>query len=562
MNHPSQRDFISALKSTMKFTSTILRIGQDDGFNKPFFGRSELQIMLDDDMDRPDLVMEVAEQQHLVWVLGCICGVRPSSLGHIDGAKDRYPRWKHVDIRREASENGQFDGRFTVTLLFRYLKGRNDDPAVPNRFGQLRLTLTSARSPENIPFSIPHRLLTILLRRGLLKDYSSVEELFDGGLSNISIKPDALEQPMLFAVKARGFGLTDRPMRADSFSPYMSMVARRCGLGHGTMYAWRNKAGTEVARAAGADKARYFLNHKSDDTFEKHYDQGEYDLDVTAINIGEDHVAGAARMRDDSRPALYRATIPISGSAIERDFVESFVVRDNELSQMTRAGDVEGAYWRRKRLRRQASKAWVQYHEKLSRDTLTLEQVQAHRRELGSSSRLMSKVRESMRTDADEEEWQGLSDDPQDDVDLEDQLDIDMSGDDNATADGDSEAGVGPSPDRDDSFTSALERTVQVDSSDDIPFRAQAKAFMEYLLEDRGHPSDKSRCSLCEADDTASEKSKNALYSKSALIRHQRGSSTPHSLCSAVARRSANSVMEHISVRIPNAVWNTADSML
>ena len=92
------------------------------------------------------------------------------------------------------------------------------------------------------------------------------------------------------------------------------------------MYAWRNKASTEVARAAGPDKARLFMDHSAKSkTFEENYDQAEYDLDVTAIAFSEDHAAGAQIMTDDSSPTLYRATIPRRGTPIHKAFVETLV---------------------------------------------------------------------------------------------------------------------------------------------------------------------------------------------------------------------------------------------
>ncbi|KAL9613635.1 MAG: hypothetical protein Q9204_008888, partial [Flavoplaca sp. TL-2023a] len=91
----------------------------------------------------------------------------------------------------------------------------------------------------------------------------------------------------------------------------MKRVAMRCGLGAGTMYAWKNKASTVVAWAIGPDKARLFMNHLTNSkAFEEDYDEAEYDLYVTASALSEDHVAGAQNLRDDSSPALFQAPVP------------------------------------------------------------------------------------------------------------------------------------------------------------------------------------------------------------------------------------------------------------
>ncbi|KAL8884724.1 MAG: hypothetical protein Q9192_006778 [Flavoplaca navasiana] len=92
----------------------------------------------------------------------------------------------------------------------------------------------------------------------------------------------------------------------------MKRVAMRCGLGAGTLYVWRNKASTKVAWAIGPDKARLFMNLCSNSkTFEKDYNEAEYDLHVTAIALSEDHLAGAQSLRDDSSPALFHAPVPL-----------------------------------------------------------------------------------------------------------------------------------------------------------------------------------------------------------------------------------------------------------
>lgn len=68
------------------------------------------------------------------------------------------------------------------------------------------------------------------------------------------------------------------------------------------------------------------MNHLTNSkTFEKDYDEAEYDLHVTAIALSEDLSAGAQSLRDDSSPALFRTTIPPSCTSIHKAFVELLV---------------------------------------------------------------------------------------------------------------------------------------------------------------------------------------------------------------------------------------------
>ena len=405
---------------------------QTQEYKKPYFGKAELQIMIDDDMSQPIVKIQYVEQQHLAWIFGCICGIRPGSLGTHDSDESQYLRWKDITIRREITSDGHFEGRFSACISFKCLKSRNIRVHRPNRYQQLRLTVRSARSPDHIPFSLPHRLLTILIRRGLLRDISSVEELFNNELMNVAIKPEAMDYPV-FLKSMSGQILLDSPLNTNGFSHYMKKVAIRCGLGTGTMYAWRNKAATETARAVGPDKARMFLNHSAQSrTFEEYYDEAEYDLDVTAIALAEDHVAGAQSLRDASSPALYRATIPPMGTPIHKAFVEFLVSQDNTYRQLVVEGRGEDARLRLDRTRYQADRAWEEYHQKLSSDRLTMEQVTERVKELRSAPRLMSRVRALISSDStdldDGEEWNGIDDDGDPFVvDIEDQLSIGLS---------------------------------------------------------------------------------------------------------------------------------------
>ncbi|KAF2416668.1 hypothetical protein EJ08DRAFT_703590 [Tothia fuscella] len=133
----------------------------------------------------------------------------------------------------------------------------------------------------------------MLLRRGLLVQYKTLDELFAGRHINITIDPHRLDKPVLLKSGPRGLRATKAGFPANA-----------------TIYAWRRKAGTTVDEAVGRDKARLFLYHTNDSTiFERFYDQGIYALDIRAIAYGEDYIAGVSAMALNSLPVLYRATV-------------------------------------------------------------------------------------------------------------------------------------------------------------------------------------------------------------------------------------------------------------
>lgn len=110
-------------------------------------------------------------------------------------------------------------------------------------------------------YSIPHRLLAILLRRNLLKDHTTVESLLSGEEIVIALVDNASDMPVIEASIPKGTSLiSGRPASCDAISAYVQRRALDYGLPAGiTHYAWRRSAGTRMAEAKGPDKAREML---------------------------------------------------------------------------------------------------------------------------------------------------------------------------------------------------------------------------------------------------------------------------------------------------------------
>lgn len=248
---------------------------------KRYFGRFELRELIDFDMART-LNVPLAEVHHLAWCLGCVCGVRPGSMGWATRREDQYLQWKDVEIVRST---GAHKGMFTTKITFRHLKRGRDNMSYANG---LAMTIMPPMDPSNIPLSATYRMLIMLLRRGLLRDYTTPEELFGGDDVHIRIKDDALDLPILVSGTPRGLGVTDKPLSSQNLSQYLMLRGRRCGYGeHCTMYAWRNQAGNQVHHATDRDTARLFMGHTPESrTYEKYYERREYHLDVSRIALG------------------------------------------------------------------------------------------------------------------------------------------------------------------------------------------------------------------------------------------------------------------------------------
>ena len=91
-----------------------------DVLPKHFLTKYDLIMLIEHDMWLSQSPA-VAEQQHLCWLLGFICGVRPGTIGVSGKRKNEYLQWKDIKITRWQGSN------FRVRIIFRYLKGYRED---------------------------------------------------------------------------------------------------------------------------------------------------------------------------------------------------------------------------------------------------------------------------------------------------------------------------------------------------------------------------------------------------------------------------------------------------
>lgn len=158
--------------------------------DRTYVGLAELRQLIDYDMMSTPSI-EVAEGHHLAWCLGRVCSVRPGSIGpskNSDKLKTgMYLTWRDLTFTRGAKE-----GEFRVDIVFRSLKTNFEDPAsAPSNKSpqsrQLKCVVMSPQSIENLLFSIPHRLLVIALRRGILDGIENLDQLFESDLQHIQV---------------------------------------------------------------------------------------------------------------------------------------------------------------------------------------------------------------------------------------------------------------------------------------------------------------------------------------------------------------------------------------
>lgn len=233
-------------------------------------------------------------------------------------------------------------------------------------------------------------LKTTLLRLSdALEDYPSeafsfselVKQLLNGKEHFIRIRERFQQQAVLLTSGPQGLKATNRPLSSGSLSDYLSRRALRAGYGPGvTIYAFRRKAATEWTRQVGLAQAKSLMTHEPNSlTLQKHYEQGFFDLDVTAIALREDPSKNHAEMDADASPALTRL---LDFTKTEGAWLDEYVVKLSEqnkaLQDAVRDGDAVKAAKLKRRIRRYASVAL--YEEQKVNQTARLTQAEFAKR--------------------------------------------------------------------------------------------------------------------------------------------------------------------------------------
>jgi hypothetical protein len=202
--------------------------------------------------------------------------------------------------------------KFQLTIEFPYMKGFQDASAIERGHeneGYLRLTLRAPDNPDNILLSPTYRILAIALKRGVLAQYNTIEELLTGTHVEVMIKLENLNDPIFLAATPGGRSLEPKmPASAAALTAYLGKRAKDAGFKSCTMYAFRRKAANNVDRAAGRNAVKQFMHHApGSNVYENSYENANFDLDVTAIAL--DEVMRPGQTAAQASPVLFRASL-------------------------------------------------------------------------------------------------------------------------------------------------------------------------------------------------------------------------------------------------------------
>ncbi|KAM0200381.1 hypothetical protein ACHAPI_002806 [Fusarium lateritium] len=494
-------------------------------------GLAELRQLIDIDMiTTPEI--SVAELHHLAWCIGRVCAVRPGSLARSDHRKadaiDKpFLTWGDIELSRDSE-----DGKFTAKITIRNLKTNYEDPEKARKKGsapsKLKCIIKSPQITSNLIFSVPHRLLIIAIRRGILDGIETLDQLLSSELQYITIRQEFLNQPVFLAAGPRGLTLTEKPMRATALTTYISLRGKKIGYAQDlTFYSLRRRAATDLSRKIGKDAARSLMNHDPNSrTLEKYYLSLEDTLDVSGLALDElDGTEDNSGHTEDLVKAGNDLAIHVLSDERARKVHGPAL---NALMNQMMMGDEnypalappETLRYYKRRIRRAAFK------------TLLAQEVQDQRRKMSQTdynerlgrlgeSRLaelvLSQARqnlEALGTDEDE----ATGDEPDSAVDKETGLFVhdveelhEEDLDEHVQEDGDT-------PIHRDLDEENLDFAEHADDfTDDIPYPEAVKAFMQLILDNtmsqyRNLRSEGVHCSRCQEDETISQELKNKKY--------------------------------------------------
>jgi hypothetical protein len=182
------------------------------------------------------LNIEVAECHQLCWLLGRTTGCRPGSIRapKVTKRKDlmsdtglMFLTWRDLVLHKMAR------GKWFCDIVFRIVQtnvnkedaGKRQSPRVA-----IRLRIMPPEQVENLLFSVPHRLLVMMLRHSLLDDIHTVQELMDSTLTEVRVREEALDLLVVFRSKRKGVRLSNEPLMARSIIEYLGLHGKHVGF--------------------------------------------------------------------------------------------------------------------------------------------------------------------------------------------------------------------------------------------------------------------------------------------------------------------------------------------
>ncbi|KAI0753193.1 hypothetical protein C8Q80DRAFT_1267617 [Daedaleopsis nitida] len=245
---------------------------------KFFLGESELLLMICTQSNNEIRCMDNSLQHWFLWSMMLYCCGHPCSF-----IVTRNYRICATSV-------------FLVTVWIAGYKGRH---------GMERLRQAARFGPVSYVshyfIEVPLLVVSLGLRRGAFRDYSTLDALLDGTDSFITWKPEITELPF-FVVSAGGGWTTDQqcPMSDYAMRFFINGAFMAAGLGSKgfKVYGFRRGGATAHLRVIGPDMSKALMNHKqSSATLYEHYlyNAAQMNLEVSRLEGKVAHHVGLSR---------------------------------------------------------------------------------------------------------------------------------------------------------------------------------------------------------------------------------------------------------------------------
>ncbi|KAK6496917.1 hypothetical protein TWF481_001899 [Arthrobotrys musiformis] len=307
---------------------------------KSFYGLEEFSVLFETALSqRHDIAM--TKQSIVLWQIALLAGIRPGSVGPVDGDPDgsRYIKWG--DIQFPIGEDGELE----VLICIKHLKGSADPYGKNATSGKqlpqgLHLRFTRRRSEQYICADLTITLPILAIQRGYLKfrDYAAVEAYTKspGAMAFLPTDAQMANEPVFRAGREGTEMLEQGPLKARHTAAVLQRIARAAGFGGRlpTLYNFRRGLVTHVTLTRGDDLARQIVGHRKVSESLTYYHQGTVGLDVAEMSLpqGKD----LEKDRNSSRrhltaPALHQ--IEPDNQKKLADAAERFALESQEYQQ-------------------------------------------------------------------------------------------------------------------------------------------------------------------------------------------------------------------------------------
>ncbi|CAG8958965.1 hypothetical protein HYFRA_00012121 [Hymenoscyphus fraxineus] len=157
----------------------------------------------------------------------------------------------------------------------------------------LRLPVRHPRATHNLALSPTLRVLIIALRRGTLRDFTTLEELLDPkGPRKIIFKPEFAKTPVFIAGKHAGRGLDPSGKALSSHGLHKFFKRRAIAAGYPEnvrFYSFRKGMMESADRVVSRENIRAAVGHApGSTTMEESYLNHTLNIDLVAIALGEE----------------------------------------------------------------------------------------------------------------------------------------------------------------------------------------------------------------------------------------------------------------------------------